>query len=175
LVGVRSIAAGVRIVNSTSASHRLMILSRALWTPGGIVGVGFFSFNAYVTFTGVYCCGTPWDNFPWLNLIVIFGFSMLLALAGMIIRRIIARPSLAQNVLWVAAALAWCGMLMFGIGAAGSNFYVSWAEGGGAVMFFLWIVGSLVIVLSLCLGIAGLIGMAADATSKPRRPHDANN
>jgi hypothetical protein len=152
--------------------RRLIIVSRALWIPGLVIGTPYFLFNAYITVTSNYCCETPWANLQWMPLIVIFVIAMSTVLAGLILRRIIARASTSQNVLWLAAGIGWCGALSFGIGSAGSSFYPDSAFGGGEVTFYMLGLGILAIVIAIPVAIGGLIGALTDRAPTVRKPGD---
>jgi hypothetical protein len=142
--------------------RRLVILSRALWIPGLVVAVAYFSFNVFIVFTSDYCCEVPWASIQWMPLIVTFVIAMILVVAGLALARALTHPSLAQNVLWVAAAVGWVGVLFFGIGSAGSSFYVTSAFGGGELMFYLGALGALGVIAALCVALCGVVGLVAD-------------
>jgi hypothetical protein len=129
--------------------RRLVIWSRALWVPGLVVAAASFGYNWFIVPHTDDGYGPPLAAFPFDPGTIFFVVGMLILVAGLVLRRVAARPSGAQHAVWVAAGIGWCGVLLFGIGCAGSNFYDDWGFGGGAVVATMIFVGAFVVLIAL--------------------------
>jgi hypothetical protein len=140
--------------------RRLVIWSRALWIPSLVVAGVSFTYN-WIIVASAETSWHPWSA-PLVPGIIIFVVSMLTLNTGMVLRRVAARPSGTQQAVWVAAWIGWCGVLLFGIGWAGSSMYDDWGFGGGEVLATMFLVGALAVVIAVCVFLFSLLIMRAD-------------